>query len=775
MPAAKLVEVVTLIKRRRVRAAAQRRSVSQRVMRVAAGMLAVVSVSAAILALVALPAYVYLMQGLPSVETLESLMDPQTGALLQPTRFVDRSGQQLLWSLEPPGGLRAFVSPADNATLAAAFVASQEPLFWTGGGYSLLGLEGGPRGIAEKMVARLLLAAEPDGWMKTLRSRILAGEAIARYGRQQILNWAMNSTNFGHWTFGVEGAAQLYFGKPAGGVSLAEAALLAAVAQAPALNPVDAPALAIEYQRLVLESMRTQDLISDAELAAALAKPLDFSIGGSSPIRLASSLTELALDQLVAEWGEDRVRLGGLTVVTTLDYTLQQELETILGSRGANLAVLNPGSGQILALIGQARDVHPINNARLPFTYLNIFALGKAPASLVWDLPDPARFLATGFQGPITMRQALSTARLSPIEAVTRQSGEARANELFSAIGIVEDEASAVQIATAYAMLSNGGIQAGRSSNGVLQPSAILFVGDAQDRVALNWTNPELQAIVSPELSYLVTDVLADASVRIRPVPETITARRPMAVFQSSEWQIAFSAQRAVVLWNESGADEDAQLSSILEAAHRGLPVKQWAAPAGLVSAIVCVPSGLLPDEDCPSTRREAFLRGTEPREMDSLFQRIAINVPSGTLATVFTPEEFVEERLFLVVPPEAEAWARAAGIERPPEEFDTISASEQQSGPLVIAQPAPFSVVNGLVDIIGVLAEEAVAVDIQVGKGLRPEKWLLLGEQKATGRAKAEAEWDTTGLSGLWAIQLQAWDEGGILRRAYVIVTIED
>jgi hypothetical protein len=168
-------------------------------------------------------------------------------------------------------------------------------------------------------------------------------------------------------------------------------------------------------------------------------------------------------------------------------------------------------------------------------------------------------------------------------------------------------------------------------------------------------------------------------------------------------------------------------------------------------------------------------LRGSEPRETDSLFQRLAVSIPSGKLATVFTPEEFVEERLFLVVPLEAEAWARAMGVELPPQEFDPISAFELQSGPLLFAQPAPFSAVRGVVDIIGVLAEGTVAFDIQVGKGLRPEEWLLLEEQGATGQANSEAEWDTDGLSGVWSIQLQAWDERGILRRAYVIVTIED
>ena len=781
MPAAKIIQVVTLIKQRRSRSFTQKKGLSQRALPAGALLLGAVSLAAATLALAVLPAYFYLTQGLPPVERLELLLDPRAGELLLPTRFVDRSGQQVLVSLEPPGGPRIFVAATENPYLANAFVASQDPQFWETGGPNLFDLSGGPQGISEKLMARLLLAAEPEGWVKTLRARLLAADAIARYGHSQILNWALNTSSFGYWTFGVESAAQLYFAKTAANLSLAESALLVAVAQAPALNPIDAPELAIEYQRLVLAGMRTQGMIDDAEFSEAIAQPLAFSIGNAKPTTLAPEFTEVALDQLVAAWSLERVQLGGLTVVTSLDYALQQEVDGLFSSVNGDLVVLNPASGQILALTGEeARQPHPADSVRLPIIYLNVFALGKSPASLLWDLPKTAPFSAAEFEGPITMREALANSLISPIgEEVTRLSND-RANELFSALGINGSarQASAIQLATAYGILANGGLLAGRSSNGYLQPSAILFVGNAQNRVVLNWATPEFQALSSPELAFLVTDVLADASLRTSSL-ESISQNRPLAIFQANElgqWGVGYSPQRAVVLWSETGAEEANQLLvSALEAAHRGLPVKNWDLPGGLLSAVVCVPSGLLPDEDCPRTRRELFLRGTEPMETDSLYQRVAINSITGKLATVFTPEEIVEERLFLIVPPEAAAWARAAGMEQPPEEYDQVSVFELQSGPLLIAQPTPFSEVSGVVDILGVLADGTVAFDIQVGQGLRPTAWIVLGKQEVSAQNNAQARWDTKGLSGVWAIQLQAWDEAGIVSRAYAIVTIEN
>ena len=59
-----------------------------------------------------------------------------------------------------------------------------------------------------------------------------------------MLEWYLNSADYGHYAYGAEAAAQFYFGKSATALDLGEAALLAAVSQAPALNPFDAPSAA---------------------------------------------------------------------------------------------------------------------------------------------------------------------------------------------------------------------------------------------------------------------------------------------------------------------------------------------------------------------------------------------------------------------------------------------------------------------------------------------------------------------------------------------------
>ncbi|MEX2160559.1 MAG: transglycosylase domain-containing protein [Anaerolineales bacterium] len=756
-----LLRVRSIIKGRRTRKKKRQRSFAERTLRAAALALGAMSLATAIIALAALPLYLYVTQGLPSVVRLEELLRPLSGELLQPTRLYDRSGQQVLLSLEPQEASRAFLR-IENQYLLDAFVASQDPHFWTRPAGDLLDLDGGPNGIAESLTARLLLPSDAEGWLKTLRARLLANEATARYGREQILVWSLNSAYFGHWAFGVESAAQLYLGKPAADLSLGEAALLAAVAQAPALNPFDAPELAVQYQRLVLSAMRDQGLITDTEFTTAFVAALVFA-PASGPQSLAPDFTELVLQQLEMEFGQDRLQLGGLKVVTTLDFSLEREISALLESAGAQVdgVVLDPLNGQILALQASGDD-HVTERILAPFAYMTLFAQGEAPASLIWTA-----------HGPTTLRAALAAAEPAPGESLSASA------KVTDALGLQANRGhSLLQVAASYGVLANSGLLVGIDAEDQLTPTSILFVGDLQDRVLLNRIRGQVQVVASPELTALVTDVLTDASVRMGDAIAWGTLGRSFAFLQADDagsgtWQVGYSPQRVIGLWFEEGSEAEDIWAALFQAAHRDLPIRSWEVPADLTSIIVCVPSGQLPDEDCPATRREWFLAGTEPTESDTLYERIAINSLNGKLATVFTPEEFVEERVYLMVSPSAERWARAAGIALAPEDYDPIPFFAGQSSAVSILDPLPFSEVDGQVGITALLGAGAVTFEVQVGEGLRPTEWFTVAEGRVPAGNRITIEWDASALSGLWSVQLQAWDEAGNLMRGYTVVTI--
>lgn len=770
-----ILQIVELVQRRRARRRAARRRAPALALRAGAFVLGAAGVLLGVLALAALPAYRYVARDLPDVTTLPVLLDAQRGLLLQPTRLLERSGVEVVLTFSADGGARKFIQSGDAPALSSALIASSDPSFWQHGGalWARRNLE--PSTLAERLADGLLLAGEPDGWRKTLRTRILAGEISARFGRAQVLNWALNSANFGHWTFGAESAAQFYFDKPAGQLSPMQAAALAAIASAPAIDPLQSPDTIEQLARLVLVAMHNQQLISDADLAAALAEPLRFA-PTAAPLEL-SAFSQLALTQAEAALGAARLQRGGLTITTTQDLQLQQQLQA--SGVPASL-VLDVQNGRVLAAAGAAGAASAAASTLLPFLYLDAFANGAAPASLTWNLDAAA---LPGLLGALSMRQALANGLAQPAQDALQQLGAHHVVNVLAAAGFSafrdawsEDTAAAgilggatvnpLELAAAYASLGSGQLS-GQPVQGRLAPTVLLFATDETGRVVLDWSVPQYEALASAELGYLVIDALSDVSVRPVAARQSMLALgRPAALSPqgAGEWQVVATPQRVVV---SLGAGE--AWPQLFAAAHAGLPIRDWRAPGGLSSVMVCVPSGQLPDGDCPQTRREYFLSGSEPRFTDSLYQRLAVNSLNGRLATVFTPAEFIQEQVFLQAPANLQAAALAAGIALAPQEYDTVPAV--QSPGLEIVAPQRFASVNGVVSVRGD-APGAAHWDLQVGQGLYPQRWFSLAEGQAGGAIFAR--WDTAGLSGLWAIQLQVWDEDGAVQRAYSVVSIE-
>lgn len=773
-----ILQVVQLVKRRRARRRAAQRSPSAVALRAAGWLLAAASLLLALLATAALPAYRYLTHDLPDVGMLPVLMDPQRGLLLQPSRLQDRTGTHTFVELAPPDVPRQFIELGQAPWLEQALIASSDPGFWQHSGAAWLESQPVPHTLAERVVTELLLAGEPEGWRKALRGRVLASEVTARYGQQQMLAWALNSARFGHWTFGAESAAQFYFGVPASQLTLAQAAALAAMANAPELDALRTPAAIQPLAHLVLVSMHSQGMLNDAQLAAALLEPLQFA-ASAQPLAL-DAFAHLALGQATQALGAERLGRGGLAVITTQDLDMQ----AAFAAQGRAALAVDALNGRILALAGDVDAPHAAGSVLLPFVYLDSFAAGNAPASLTWNFDAAA---TADLRGPLSTRRALANGLGQPAADALQQAGAHHTAGVLAAAGldafrsalsapqaaeqILGDAAiSPLELAAAYASLSTGQLS-GQRVGGRLQLASLLFITDETGRILLDWSQPQFEALASAELAFLVSDTLSDVSVRPAQTRQRMlalgrpAALAPEAAASGGGWQLGYSPQRVVLSFG------DADWAALFAAAHANLPIRDWQAPGGLSSVMVCVPSGQLPDEDCPQTRREYFVSGSEPRFADSLYERLAVNSLNGRLATVFTPAEFVHEQLFVNVPAALQAAAQAAGLPLPPADLDSVPAYPANSVASLL-QPARFSSVSGALTVRGQAAAAAAGWDLQVGQGLYPRRWLQLASGSST---QPRAQWDTNGLSGLWVIQLQVWDEDGLVSRAYTVVTIEN
>ena len=266
----------------------------------------ILSLVSAVLILVTAFAYVNLTRDLPSTGILPILLNPPDGLLLQPTRIYDRTGENILFTFAPNDSQRRYLPLNETnpqhlpKSLSDAVIAKTDPHFGEHPGYVLTGItnyELHPT-IAQRLVFDLLLFDEPPSLRRALRERILAAQITARYGRTQVLEWYLNSANFGRYAFGAETASQLYFGKSATELTTAESAILAGVSESPSLNPYDAPQTALERGRETLTLMQIQGLLSpDAALEARGESPL-FQTPPSPEPQPAAAFVNLLLTQL---------------------------------------------------------------------------------------------------------------------------------------------------------------------------------------------------------------------------------------------------------------------------------------------------------------------------------------------------------------------------------------------------------------------------------------------------------------------------------------------
>jgi membrane peptidoglycan carboxypeptidase len=804
----------------------------------------------ATLILVTALAYADLTRDLPSIELLPRLLNPPDGLLLQPTRIYDRSGQHLLVTFAPDDSPRAYILLNQESpnhlpqALADGVVAMADPGFWDHSGYAINGWEDPELHptIAQRLVSDLLLYNEPPSLRRAIRERILASQAVAEYGRAQVLEWYLNSANFGHYAFGAEAAARLYFGRPASELNIAEAAILAAVSESPSLNPLDAPQPALQRGRELIHVLDSLELISADEADRALTLPIAIQPAPPAAPQPAPAFVNLVLSQFDSLFSRERVERGGLTIFTTLDFDLQAQASCITAVYSARLAgapdpktgcesarllpslppdasvadptssalILDPATGQVLAVVGETLQgqetaslkPHDPGSLVTPFIYLTGFTRGLSPASLVWDIPgriDIQNFDGA-YHGPIRARIALANDYRVPAEMMIQQMGAENVSKIAASFGLSLDQPhTLLELAGAYGAFATNGVYFGQAlgtdqttGSDVFSPVTILRVETADRAVLLDWSTPQARPIVASSLAYLITSSLSDETARWPSLgsPNALEIGRPAAakLGQTPEgdeaWAIGYTPFRVVAVWTTARTEGGAIAprlpavlwNALIQLASGDLPRDGWPVPPGISVLNVCDPSGLLPSADCPNVVSEVFANGSEPAQADTLYRAYYINRETGYLATVFTPAQLVEKRVYMIMPAEAKEWALSTGIEAPPDSYDAIQPPPRNPA-VNITLPELFAQVSGEVRIMGTAAgDDFVSYRLQVGKGLNPQEWIQISEDITTPVENGLlAEWDTSELSGLYAVQLIVVREDQRLETAVIQVTIEN
>ncbi len=854
------MSILTIIRQRRHRRSKIRSSAQQRYQRVAFGFGFTISAVLVLVVLAVAMAYAGLTNGLPPVEKLSILLNPNDGQLLQPTRLYDRTGQHLLAVLAPSDTQRVYALYSQlPQTLINATIALVQPDFWSSPGFKISGWQD-PEihpTLAQSLVSDLLLGDQPASPLRGIHERVLAGQITARFGREKVLEWYLNSANYSHFAYGAEAAAQLYLGKSVTQINLGEAALLAAISQTPAINPIDAPQETEQNRLQVIRLMLEQGLINPEEAAQAVRNPPSIvERRAEDQSGIAPAFVNFALSQLDMQLGAGRVERGGLTITTSLDYDLQMQavcaaqaqLQRLAGSNAevltedgspctaanllpalpaseslpeasASIILLDPQTGQVLAAVGDLHNgvqsdslaYHPAGTAITPFIYLTGFSRGLNPASLAWDIPGNTPTLGQVYHGPVRLRTALANDYLPPAVDLLGQMGQASVQSIAAPFGLefppgthlLQDDfnISPLTLAEAYGVFADSGTLAGQNiANSSLHSVTVLAVSSVDHSIWVDWTTNQTRLLLSPQLSYLMDQVLSDETARWPSLghPNPLEIGRPTGAKMahtldlSGGWTAGYTPQRVAVVWLGTVSGSSQSTSSIpgpvspllsadlwhalMQYAVRDLPSTSWDMPPGIVTVSVCDPSGLLPTQACPNVVNEIFLDGRQPVQTDTLYQTFEVNTETGLLATVFTPPELVEKRTYMVVPAEARQWAKIAGIPTPPTSYDTF-----QEPPVLpdvhITTPEMFADGRAKLEIHGSATGAGFAwYRLEYGQGLYPGAWVQIGADSHTPVTEGLlGEWNTTGLDGLYVLRLMVVHNDQRVEQAVVQLTLDN
>ncbi len=424
-------------------------------------LIAILALLAGGLVLVAL-----ILNDLPNPEEFE------TRQVAQSTKIFDRTGKTLLYEIH--GEEKRTTVPYDEIpeSVKKSTISIEDKDFYNHGGFSIPSMINGAiiepltgkrdqaRGgstITQQLAKNAFLSSERT-LVRKFKELIVAYELEKKYSKDEILNLYLNQIPYGSNAYGIEAAAQTFFGKRASELNLAESALLASLPKATSYYSPwgkNLPEL-LDRKNLVLEKMKEYGYISEKEMKNAEKFQLEFAPQATN---LKAPHFVLAVqDYLNKKYGEEYVRTAGLNVITTLDWELQQIAENsvleganrnteLYDGHNAALVAQDATNGQILAMIGskdyfaspEPEDCNPGLNCKFegnfnvatqglrqpgssikPFTYVTAFKKGLTPDTVLFDLET--EFDATGlpensykpgnfdetFRGPVTLRTALA-------------------------------------------------------------------------------------------------------------------------------------------------------------------------------------------------------------------------------------------------------------------------------------------------------------------------------------------------------------------------------
>ncbi len=550
--------------------------------------------------------FVWVGAQLPSIQSLEIPKRPPT------IQIAAMDGSIIATRGEMPG---ANMSLKDLPPyLPKAFIAIEDRRF-----YSHFGID--PTGIARAIVANLMHRGVSQGGStltqqlaknlfltqeRTLQRKLQEAELALwlerKYSKAEILELYLNRVYFGSGAYGVEAAAQRYFGKSAKNISLAEAAMLAGLVKSPSrLAPNRNPEGAEKRAQAVLTAMAEVKFITDAQAQASIAHPAHaVNPAGAGTVNYVADWISEVLDDLVGQIDQD------IVVETSIDPKLQSVAESAVidelatksvkfnVSQGA-LVAMTP-SGAVRAMVGGRNYAESQFNRAVtakrqpgsafkPFVYLTALEAGLTPDTVRQDAPldvkgwKPENYSREYF-GPVTLTRALAMSlntvavrlgiEVGPANVVrtAHRLGIASKLEPNASISLGTSEVSVTELVGAYAPFANGGF--------IASPHVVNRIRTPAGKVLYaRRTDPPLK-VIDPAyvgmMNSMMHETLVMGTARKADIPGWSAAGKTGTSQDFRDaWFIGYTANLVTGVW--LGNDDN---SPTKKATGGGLPVEVW-------------------------------------------------------------------------------------------------------------------------------------------------------------------------------------------------------
>ena len=640
----------------------------------------------------------------------------------QSTKIYDRTGQIMLYET---GEQKRTIVKSDQISdnLKKATIATEDANFYRHHGFDPQAVAGalfarithrtqttrGASTITQQFVKNALLDSNRTMTRK-IKELILSIELEIMYDKDEILTMYLNEIPYGGNTAGSEAAARMYYGIPAKDLSLAQAATLAAIPQAPTYySPYGTHTKQLVARRnYVLDRMVENKYITKEQAEAAKQEDtttINVAIKPRKDNILAPHFAMYVIEQAVDEFGEEKIQKEGLKLTTTLDYDKQKLAEEAVtagqakfnryGASNSALVSVDPKTGQILAMVGSVDyfniqidgNVNVADSSRQPGSSFKPFAYATAfknkeysPAKILFDLQTdfgggyvPRNYNGT-FNGPVTMRTALAnslnipavkTMSLAGLDNVIRTAEDMGITTLTDrnryglSLVLGSGEVKPVEMAGAFGVFGNQGNKH--------DLKCILKAQDAKGKTIYEYKPDEDKGreVLNPQIAYEISDILSDNKARsmifgsntpMNFPGKTIAVKTGTTSNFKDAWTMGYSTDIATAVW--VGNNNSTEMNSGADGSVVAAPIfhqymdqvvtenKPFERPAQIKEVAVDKMSTKLPSEYSPETITDIFADWQVPTDRDDIHVKVRVCRANGLLAPDDLPDSLIEEKI---------------------------------------------------------------------------------------------------------------------------------